>query len=497
MIKRLLLTSILALPGLCYGQINFTFTDGKSGLQINDDTFQYQGGVLNLGHQDGSWTLAGCAQHPSPVPVFPNMFCPLGTTGFILRGDLDGDDVPDDGSYWSLTAAPINTVLTDPFSDQGIRTESAPYSDFMRPDLIPVQNGSVEIQYNALDFLNQYNYNIALYSYQQEFLPGFQGRKSNDKTVKAGPYRFSIPLLNGAPNQRQVFGFDKPTMPESYPGFYGSVLDSGFRFSNDDLWDGQGRLEFDPRLFDNYLTYEGIIPGVNFFPNFDELRLWVLADPSLNPFANPPTDATDPNLLYPAGAGAVLLRYPDNVSSLRLPNWVFNPGDEGTLYLRMDRGYRESIVTDASIRVWMVRIRFVDSYAGWALLNAAFPAGTTDEERAPYYDYDGDGASNLLEFALQTDPVNPASNPTAAGAVVPFINEAGQCEVTVAKRPDVGTTLKYYIEYSSDMVTWTRIPDAGDANWTIVIDNEDEITAQSIGELPAGSCYVRVAVVTK
>lgn len=495
MIHKLLIASLAALPLICSAQVNFTFTDRKSGYQHNPKSITYEGGDLAIDHMDGSWSVAPCAYNGGAYMAFPDPFCPLGTTGFLWFGDLDGDGVYDNGSFWSLSEAPVRSLVTEPFDPVGLRCESAPYSEFPRPGVLPVRDGSIRLGYNMLNSWSQLEYEVARYHWFEEFEADENGREQHDKTsVLSGAYTFSVPRLNQPSYIRLMVPFTKYVLPESYPGWHNASLKSGFRFDNDDDWGADGYLEFDPRL-NTSITWQGITPGVNYVPNFDELRLWMLEDPFVDPFQIPGYEA---NVKFPPGGGALLLDYESNVltGSYRLPGLFFEIGDEVVTYLRMDRALPtlNSIAVDTSVRVWMVNMRFVDTYSGFALFSGIFPVGTSEKHRATGYDYDGDGASNLLEFGLNTDPTDPGSNPVAEGKVVPVI-EGDYWVVAVEKRPNVGDTLSYAIEYSEDINTWTRIK-KNDPNWEIVIDDADQIKVRSkftVIEGP-GAFYVRAAI---
>ena len=96
---------------------------------------------------------------------------------------------------------------------------------------------------------------------------------------------------------------------------------------------------------------------------------------------------------------------------------------------------------------------------GFALLggldgDTGFPFATPSSEREPDYDFDRDGASNLLEYALQSDVANSEDRPAFLYALD---EAAGSCTATLEKRPFTGTSLSYFFEYSTDLRTWTTI----------------------------------------
>jgi len=498
MIKGFLLASVIFLPTISQGQLIFSLTSSKSGNQTGYKTLTYTGGDLRLAISDGSWEVAGCAFNGMTLldggPFPPSQPCPLGTTGFVALGDINFDGSRDDGSFWSLSQAPLASRFTEPFRTDLVRVVSAPPSKFPRPGILPVAEGGAVLWYNVLEGANQRIYEIAGYVHEQKFRATPSGRVLHDETVVTGTYKFGIPALlpldqriAGIPPQQLILDLTKRSMPESYPGLSQSHIKSGFRFTNDENWHN-GALEFDPRLFIN-LKWVGISEENSLYAA-DTVRIWFQRARSADPFEMPRTPS-DFNVSFPPSGSPFIL--PDKwAGGFLIGSNFYRVGDRATIYLRLDRNHFSTAVTrDISVRVWTTDINFIDTFTGFALLS--FPPGTPENKRSPNYDFDGDGANNLLEFGLNTDPTNPASNPTSEGRVVPIINGAGQCEVTVNKRPNVGGSLKYYIEYSSDMVRWTRI-NSNNTEWEIVTDNDSIITARSLATSPPASCYVRAAI---
>lgn len=181
--------------------------------------------------------------------------------------------------------------------------------------------------------------------------------------------------------------------------------------------------------------------------------------------------------------------------------FFFRPGDSLGGRLNLSRSIPGGqLTTDRVNYIMHFRVDFTDTYEGFALLGglaaeAGFPFGTPSSERAPAFDLDRDGASNLLEYALQSDVADPLSKPTFQYALDEVL---GSCTATLVKRPHTGSTILYQFEYSTDLRTWTTIED-GDPIFEIVEDNEDALTvANSLadfpGQLPAPACFLRVRV---
>jgi hypothetical protein len=132
----------------------------------------------------------------------------------------------------------------------------------------------------------------------------------------------------------------------------------------------------------------------------------------------------------------------------------------------------------------------VDSYEGFRV-SGNFPPRTLDELSAAGGDFDGDGMTNLEEFALQTDPADPASVSTPTPVIDQF---TGQCVFTIPKRPNVGNLLTYRVQYSFDLVNWTTIT-SGDPLWTAT-ENDNEYIVASNQSSPPANCITRVLITT-
>ncbi|BDS05923.1 hypothetical protein NT6N_09630 [Oceaniferula spumae] len=515
MIKPILLASALVLPSVCQAQLDFRFTSRKAGDQVGPKVVNYNGGILRIDVSDGSFQIAPCVFNNTTrvdgAPFFPSQMppCPLGTTGAVLFGDVDQDGIPDNGAFFSLPSPPVQASVIAPQLQGLVSVVSAPPSRFPRPGILPVTVGGAVIWYDVLTGVNQREYSIAGYAHQQTFAATSSGRVAHDETVVTGTYKFGLPgLLSsaappGTPNPQVVLNFTKLPMPESWPGLSQSPLKSGFRFTNDNQWSADGFIEFDPRVF-NDITWQGI-DTTNTFVGADTLRLWIRDVPHDSPFDVP--GLFDLDVSFPLSGSPFILPDP-TVGLYRLPTFFYTPGDEGTLYLRLDRNFSSTVVTrDASTRVWTTRIRFIDTYSGFALLG--FPSGTPANQRAASFDFDGDGFSNLIEFAMSSDPLDagsiPMSTPGDIGGTpgVFTVNSlaTGECQVSITKRPNVGGGLSYFIEHSEDLVNWTRIPSGGNANWTEDVNDATQLMITSVAPItsptvPGGppACYFRVAV---
>ena len=183
----------------------------------------------------------------------------------------------------------------------------------------------------------------------------------------------------------------------------------------------------------------------------------------------------------------------------QLGPFFFNPGDSVDIRLDMNRVSQSSqTAIDAGSYDLSFRVEFIDTYEGFAILGGlnedGFPFATPSSEREPDYDFDRDGASNLLEYALQSDVADPNDRPAFLYALD---EEAGSCTATLTKRPFTGSSVEYYFEYSTDLRTWTTIGD-DDPIFEIAVDDEETLEVTNLsnfpGELAAPACFLRVRV---
>ncbi|MFP6867219.1 MAG: hypothetical protein VCA35_14850, partial [Roseibacillus sp.] len=179
--------------------------------------------------------------------------------------------------------------------------------------------------------------------------------------------------------------------------------------------------------------------------------------------------------------------------------FFFRPGDSVTGRLNLLRSNPSTaFTTDRVNRILRWETQFIDTYEGFSILGGltgeGFPFGTPSSERAPGFDFDRDGATNLIEFALMSDVTDPLDKPTFQYALG---ENPGECTATLTKRPFVGSRLLYFFEYSTDLVNWTTIL-PGDPVFNIVQDDDTTLTVSNVaavaGALPPPSCFLRVKV---
>ena len=184
----------------------------------------------------------------------------------------------------------------------------------------------------------------------------------------------------------------------------------------------------------------------------------------------------------------------------QLGPFFFNPGDSTDIRLNINRtSFSSQTAIDAGSYDLAFRVQFIDTYEGFAILgglgdDTGFPFATPSSEREPDYDFDRDGASNLLEYALQSDVADPNARPAFLYALD---EQAGSCTASLTKRPFTGSSVAYYFEYSTDLRTWTTIGE-DDPIFEITEDTEETLEVTNLsnfpGELSAPACFLRVRV---
>lgn len=263
--KSLLAAALFLTPALSQAQTNLIWWDYKEWRQIGPSANLYLGGWTDVFFEDGSWALSGCG-HPSFSIIPPNIFCPLGTTAFIAQGDIDGDGLNDQGSFWSVSAV-TPAVLVEPFRTDLFRIYAAPPSgitDILNSsggdthEIFDVQDTSVVIWYNVLTGTVD-DFEVTQFEAHRHYGPGRGELSRHYKDIPWGVYTFSLPglvpnNLNVTPQDR-FFKVNHLVTPDAYPGR--GALPQGWQMINEEWIDG--KLQFDPRQFYDFRWF-GLSP---------------------------------------------------------------------------------------------------------------------------------------------------------------------------------------------------------------------------------------------
>lgn len=465
-----------------------TFTDSRNFRFVGPEESEFEGGSWDLAVVDGLAPVLPCANGSlSFIP--PSLGCTAGTTGLITVGDFDGDGIRDTGLFFSI-AQPIPAINIEPFQTGLVEFASGPPSELPRPlgAFSWIDNSVVAFFDLVNDPRNGVGFEIT--SYQSTRLYGPLELERQRDEIVPGTYRFSFPALGSDADNPSSFMMvhGHREMAEAFPGPGGrSVSSSGisvgndFRPTNDDSW-SNGVMELDPRIVFNF-GWEGINPQT--FIVGDRL-FFALRDRLDDRIIFPPFPAVDPpNPESSQLIGGGTLGIP---TGYELGPNFFLPGQEARVEIEFLRNLPVGNTVDTSVRFFRWDVNFVDSFAGFQ--NLGFPAGSDESLVVPEADFDDDGFTNLEEFALQTDPVDPASIPNPTPVLTDF---TAQCLLIVDKRPAVGSLLTYVIEYSVDEEIWIPVV-PGDPNWFLLFDNDEQIAVLSTRPASQFPCFTRVVI---
>jgi len=487
------LTAILAQGQQFLNTLDLTFSDRKEFKMIGPEDSAYQGGSLFVRVFDGNTFILGCAFNNDVFYVTPNIACPSGTTGLVTQGDFDGDGVRDVGRYFSVSQ-PVPAVNIEPFQTGLVELFSAPPSDLPRPlgGFNWIDNSTVIFFDLINDPVNGVGYELTDYESTRNYLSNELERHRDE--IVPGSYIFKFPALGSSESNPASFFMNAAhrEMVEAVPGPGGRNVSSGgvavgndFRVTNDDRWNGDV-MEFDPRIVFDF-SWEGFNTSTFlggdrlFFSVRDRLTRKILFPPIPN--ENPPLPFPDGNPELPQLIGGNGLGIP---SGYELGPDFFAPGLELSVEVEFLREQPVGDTVDRSRRIYRWDVDLIDTYEGF--VGSTFPNRTLDQLTSEDVDFDGDGFTNLEEFGLQTDPLDPADVPNLTPILDPFTQ---QCILTVPKRPVIGARLEYSIQYSLDSETWVTIG-PGDPNFFIIFDNEQFISVLSRRPASVNPCFLRV-----
>lgn len=109
-----------------------TVSVDKAFYQQDAFRLDFDQGRFDVRIRDGFVFLAPCAFQPSLFSVGPNPLCPLGTTGLIAFGDVNGDGFRDDSLFWSIDSV-VRALIIEPARPDLVTLLAAPPSKLVRP----------------------------------------------------------------------------------------------------------------------------------------------------------------------------------------------------------------------------------------------------------------------------------------------------------------------------------------------------------------------------
>ncbi|MDA1005613.1 MAG: hypothetical protein O3A87_03930 [Verrucomicrobia bacterium] len=484
----------LSLASLAQAQV-LVYKEVKEASQTGPTSMVFDQGSLDISLEDGSFSIEGCAGNGGISIMQPNIFCPIGTTAFILLGDVDGNGEADTRSFWSVTNVVRARFIRPGYATgpNAIRLSAAPASSGLLGDLLSTRDASVTLFYNVLNPVTQQEYGITRYGLFKNYSNAQLPEMYDD--LPLGIYQFRFPSLLSETGVHYINLLRNPLI-EPWPGPTPVQGLGAFRMTNDWV---NGALEFDPRFVVDFnwtgISSDGggsssasVVPSDRLYFSLRETATGRIVYPPF-PDATPDGDRAPIWLEGQLYGGGVSIGPFFQLG-------FFEPGTELTGYLEVRRSLIVGGGVDVTIsaydnseRIFKWPVRFIDTYEGFAIL--AYPGGTPDAQISPTFDFDGDGYTNFEEFAYQTDPARPEDNPSQL--VLPEIVE-GKCVLTIQKRPFVGGRLDYYAEASTDGgVTWARVT-AANPDWVITANNLQVLQVMSTSPFSAPSCMVRPRV---
>lgn len=493
------LGSLFTLSALmCTAQTIMEFRDIRRFRQINPEESVFEGGELSVQLEDGSIQTLPCTNNGSllfQVANFAN--CPTGTTTFVTNGDLDGDGNSDNLAYFATTL-PIRAQLVRPSASSVIEVTAAPPapSDRDRFDGSFWVDRSVNVVFNLIGGGDFSNFDLTRYELERGYNFNELGRQRDE--VVPGRYIFSFPAIvpESAPPRTTALQVNHLPMLEAFPGAASFNTNNNFRFANDDAWRNDA-IEIDPTLPFTF-NFEGL-NGTTFIPGdrlFFQIRNRASNLVSFPPFpANLVVGAIFGNIFNgpvqtPILIGGGQLGFPR--SSFALSPGLIPAGNEEVVIITHTRNAGSTAISvDRSTRTFTANFNTIETFEGFAINNLNT---STPNLIAPGFDFDGDGFTNLEEFALLTDPVDPSSVPNITVETDPFTE---QCVLTIPKRTTVGGSLSYQVEYTEDFETFITVPPLGDFsddNWLTEQDNDNVLIVRSADSAISAPCNVRIRI---
>lgn len=487
--KNLLTAATLGLmAATAHGQVVFNMVANSTANYRQSATGgNFEGGTFGMTVRDGQAFFDGCDSIRFYSPSIP---CPLGATGFVSRGIVNDPLLNGNGPYYSISSITPAALLL-PFAAQNASLISAPPSLLPRP-LVGFEDQCLSVFYN-LQTASVRQYPITLYTFTRSYTAAERSRF--DGEVVPGTYIYNFANLN-SPTIPQVLQINQYLMLDGYRKINNQPR--GFRFINL-AFDADGFALLDPLLI-NTLTWEGNTTSF-ISPAADSLYLSIkqLTDP-LDPLSAP--DLTQ-DTLFPSFASnsdsRIILPSPLDNRFILPPNFV-DPGETGLLDMEfiISRPTSPSVF-EAATRRFRLPIRMINSLPSAML--AIAPPGATAQQLSADSDLDGDGVNNFTEWAFGSNaassdsvPASPVVQVVSSGGPV-LLDAAGAADVleySVPKLKNPVPRLKYSIEYTEDLKTWTTIK-SDDPAW-ILTDGigELKVTSSDANKKPGGFFRAKV-----
>jgi hypothetical protein len=385
---------------------NKTYRSGPNGLV-------FAGGTFDVNVRDGNATYTtGCRRFAYWPPNIVGDPCPLGSTGYLLYGNV-GDQEGSSANYYSIISV-IPALAIEPRSPSTARLIAAPASKLPRPS-----GGFTDRSFGL--YYNLHNgsapeYNISIYDKSESY--SANQRSKFESEIVRGVYQYVFPRLNQptvpAPLKSTIFQMAEGTarLNNRVSGFdFARTVNNKLIKPNNADGLPPGFVEFSQSI-PTTVNWQGLTPS-NVFSNVDKLHVSIrrMVDPQ-----NPSSTTLDlidnasgsPAAVFPPYLTGrdprVLLTSPYNTSFVFPP--LLRGGSRGMLQLELSRTFNTGgVAYDFSNRKFEIPILVVNRYTDYAITNGITKANILD-------DTDGDGFNNMTEWILDSSARFAGSIPT-------------------------------------------------------------------------------------
>jgi hypothetical protein len=417
-LSALTFTGVIAMTALpATADLLFSASTNKS-YRASQAGLTFSGGTFDVNLRDGNATfVAGCRRTAYWRPNIPLDPCPLGSTGYLLFGNLEEQEASF-ANYYSIVSV-IPALVIEPKSPLGARLIAAPASKLARPS-----GGFTDLSYGL--YYNLHNgsapeYSISRYSKSDSY--SSTQRSKFESEIVRGVYQYVFPRLRQptvpAPLKATIFQMAEGTakLNNQVTGFdFAGILKTKFIQPGNLEGLPAGFVEFSQSR-PNTVNWKGLTPS-NVFAGVDRLYMSIrrMVDTQ-----NPTTttlDLIDDATRSPAAVFPPYLTGLDPRTQLPSPystSFAFPPllrgGSRGMLQLELGRSFNTGgAAYDFSSRKFEVPIVVVNRYTDFALTNGITKADILD-------DSDGDGFNNMTEWILDSSPRFAGSTPEQFRAI--------------------------------------------------------------------------------